>query len=156
LAAPTTDQKIRNKALKYLIDNFKDKYFAYDVEKATIPFLPCSDSNLYAKPLGCFTNPKCKVLNFQVLRQDLRDHATKFGVCENPSSIEISNKLIESPPQDENKAKEVFEYLASLETQEWFSLVDQNFIPIQNKSQSDKIVFISPNSCFFKKGTKKS
>jgi len=155
LAAPPTDPKIRSKAFQYFVDNFKDKYSVnYNAAKVDIPFLPCSDSNVYAKPLECFTNPRCMIMNFQVIRQDLRGQADKFGVHRDPNSTELINKLTKNLPQDENKAKEVFEYLASLKSN-WTSLAELKFIPIRNKIRPDEIVFINPSICLFKKSTKK-
>ncbi|CAG8779455.1 9204_t:CDS:2, partial [Rhizophagus irregularis] len=57
LAAPPTDLKLRTMALKYFIDNFDRKYVGvYNPGMVNIAFLPCSNSNAYARPLDCFIN----------------------------------------------------------------------------------------------------
>jgi hypothetical protein len=156
LSAPPTDPKICSKAFKYFVDNFKENYSViYDVAKVDIPFLPCSDPNVYAKPLECFINPRCMIMKFQVIRQDLRDQAEKFGVHEDPNSTELIDILTKNPPQDEDKAKEVFEYLGSLIGRDWTSLADLKFIPIQDKIQPYKIIFTSPSNCFINEEIKK-
>ena len=68
LAAPPTDPEIRNRALKYFINNFERRYY-YDYNPAQVnAFLPCLDSYIYAKPSECYTNIGCKIMNFQVVR----------------------------------------------------------------------------------------
>ena len=55
LAAPPTDPKIRGKALRYFIDNFKEKYSKdYNPHNIKIAFLPCTDPKVYATPSECF------------------------------------------------------------------------------------------------------
>ncbi|RIA98223.1 hypothetical protein C1645_813106 [Glomus cerebriforme] len=48
LAALPTDSKIREKALKYFIDNFQRRYYTYYKQtEVDIAFLSCSDKNVY-------------------------------------------------------------------------------------------------------------
>ncbi|RIA91695.1 hypothetical protein C1645_692396 [Glomus cerebriforme] len=152
LAAPPTDLKIRSKALKYFIENFKEKYSkVYNSSEINIAFLPCSDPSIYAKPSECFINPECMVMKFQAVHQDLRFQAEQFGVRQHPSRDKLLNRLIENPSQDENKAREIFEYLASRQGDfnqfDWNKLAGLKFIPIRSKNV---IVLTNPRSCFFK------
>jgi len=157
LAAPRTlwsfGSLIRDKALDYFISNFEEKYSEdYDSAKVEIAFLPCEDINVYAKPSECFINPECKIMKFKVIRQDLRVYVEKLGVRQNPDRNELMNRLKNDPPRDEDKAKEVFEYLASQQGNfiqtDWITLVNLEFIPIQNKNQPNAIILTNPNSCF--------
>ncbi|GES82823.1 hypothetical protein GLOIN_2v1661590 [Rhizophagus clarus] len=155
LAAPPTDPKIRGKALKYFIENFKEKYSKnYNPSEINIAFLPCSDPTIFEKPTGCYINPDCMIMNFKAIHQDLRYQAEQFGVRQHPSRDKLLSRLIEDPPRNENKAKEVFEYLASRQGDfnhsDWNKLVDLRFIPIRSKTQPNEIVLTDPRSCFFK------
>jgi len=149
LAAHHTDPKIRDKALKYFIDKFNDKYKKeYISYMVNVAFLPCSD-NTYARPLECFIDPECTLMKFRVLREDLQFQARQFGVRQCPSNEELKNKLIKNPPQ-EDKAKQIFEYLASRDGSfSWKLLVGIDFIPIRDKNRPNIIIFTNPRSCFF-------
>ena len=154
LAAPPTDLKIRERALKYFIDNFKEKYSKdYNSDYVKVDFLPCLDPNIYAKPSECFINPECTVMNFKVIRQDLRFYVERFGVCQHPSSEKLLSRLIEDPPQDENDARKIFEYLHSQQGGftpfNWSHLTNLKFIPIRDKNRPYSILHTNPRSCFF-------
>ncbi|GES95293.1 hypothetical protein GLOIN_2v1834046 [Rhizophagus clarus] len=151
LAAPPTDSEIRNKALKYFMYNFERKYFRSYYPEINFAFLPCLNDN-YAKPLECFINPECMVMNFKVINKDYQHHVGKLGVRQNPNREELLNKLLRNPPRDEENAEKIFEYLASRQTD--FTFTDLNrlakfdFIPI--RKQHNEIIFTSPCKCFFK------
>ncbi|GBC47094.2 hypothetical protein GLOIN_2v1761431 [Rhizophagus irregularis DAOM 181602=DAOM 197198] len=149
LAAPPTDLKLRTTALKYFIDNFDRKYVGvYNPGTVNIAFLPCSNSNAYASPSDCFINDECMIMNFQIIRKDLRSKAEKFGVQQNPDYKKLTEKLIENPPQNKNEAKKVFEYLNKF-NYNWNTLINSQFIPIQDENSPNN-KYIKPNDCFFK------
>ncbi|CAI2168970.1 19326_t:CDS:10, partial [Funneliformis geosporum] len=157
LTLPDSDLTIykKEKALKYFIENFNEKYSKdYNPAKVDFAFLPCSEPNVYAKPLDCFINSQSKIMKFKTIRQDLRFQAEQFGVRQNPSNENLLKSLIEDTPQDKKKAKEIFEYLAtqqgSFTYQDWIRLGDLKFIPIQDKICPDTIIHINPNRCFLK------
>ncbi|CAG8475968.1 17554_t:CDS:10 [Funneliformis caledonium] len=152
-ASSSTDPKIREKALKYFIDNFNEKYSnCYDHSRVTVAFLPCSKPGSYAKPLECFIKPECTIMKFQVVRQDLRFKVEQLGVRQYPSSEELQSRLIVDPPHDVNKAKEIFEFLASQPgSSNWKSLKDHNFIPVRDTNRSGEIHCTNPQSCFLEK-----
>jgi hypothetical protein len=158
LAAPSTDPKIRSKAFEYFIDNFEEKYSKdYKPTEVNNAFLPCSDQNVYAKPSECFTNPECKIMNFKVIRQDLRFRVEKFGVRQNPSRDKLLTELKKISKFEreryEDDAKKIFEYLASRQrdfTRSDFDyLANFDFIPLRNKINSNEIILFNPRSCFF-------
>jgi hypothetical protein len=148
LAAPPTDPKLREMALKYFIDNFDKKYLEdYNSAKIDIAFLPCSNSNTYAKPSECFIDDRCIIMNFKIIRENLRSKAEKFGVRKNPNNEELIKRLTENPSQNENEAMEVFKYLNSQQNvftdSDWDTLNNFNFIPIQDENQQH-VKFIKP------------
>ncbi|GBB83162.1 hypothetical protein RclHR1_00010044 [Rhizophagus clarus] len=87
-------------------------------------------------------------MKFQIIRQDLRFQVEKLGIRQNPDREKLLNRLTQDPPQDENNAKEIFEYLASQQAcftySDWKKLSDFKFIPTKNEKQP----LVSPCSCF--------
>ena len=154
LAAPPTDEKIRSKALKYFIDNFEGRYSKdYNSADVDIAFLPCSDPDIYAKPLERFISTEFMIMKFQAIRSDLRFQVERFGVCQHPGREKLLNSLIHNPPRYEN-ARAIFEYLASRQTNfiksDWDILADLEFIPIRDKFRPGNYILTNPHSCFFK------
>ena len=121
LATSPTDSIIREKALKYFLDNFDEIYFkSYNSASINVAFLPCSNSKTYVRPSGCFANAKCSILGFLIIREDLISYAIKFGVRSDPSIKEVLNKLAEKSQDENNAIKEncnyaqVIEYIISI------------------------------------------
>ncbi|GBB83136.1 hypothetical protein RclHR1_00010018 [Rhizophagus clarus] len=155
LVVPPTDPKIRMKAFKYLTDNFNERYSKnYKSTEVNVAFIPCRRSNVYAKPTECYINPECMKMNFNVIRQDLLYCAEQFGVQQNPSHVKLLNSLVNNPPRDIMKAKEIFEYLASQQgdftPSDWKVLGDLNFIPVVSKIRPNVITLTNPRSCFLR------
>ncbi|GBB83155.1 hypothetical protein RclHR1_00010037 [Rhizophagus clarus] len=153
LAAYHQSRKIRGKALRYFINNFEEKYSEDYDPQVNIAFLPCSNRDTYAKPSECYINSECTVMKFYAINQDLRLKVERFGVRQHPSREELLKRLIEEPPQNENKAKAIFEYLASRQTDftedDLNSLINLNFIPTKKNSRSKTTTLTCPRNCFF-------
>ncbi|CAG8627407.1 1281_t:CDS:10 [Acaulospora morrowiae] len=154
LASPITMLSIRDKALKYFVENFKNRYSQnYNANTVQFKFLPCTKLDVYAKPLECFSNPECDVMGFNVLRQDLRFQAEELGIKQHPSGKQLIDKLLD-PPKSVNDARSIFNYLASRQGDfdhwDWKKLGTLKFIPIQNKGYPYKVIHKSPRNCFFK------
>ncbi|CAG8636581.1 9366_t:CDS:2, partial [Cetraspora pellucida] len=150
-----SDVALRSKALKYFMDNFKDKYSSvYKAEEIKVSFLPCTDPKIYATPMGCFSSQECIIMNFNAVHPDLRFRADELGIRQHPSREQLLNRLIQNPPENEQRAKEIFGYLASrlgdFNQTDWSRLRDLNFIPIRDKTQTSLIKYVTPRSCFFK------
>ncbi|KAF0389336.1 putative hatpase domain protein [Gigaspora margarita] len=150
-----SDTVLRSKALKYFMDNFKDKYSSeYKAEEIKVAFLPCTDPKVYETPMGCFSNPECTIMNFNALHQDLRFRADELGIRQHPSRERLLNRLIQNPPENEQRAKDIFGYLASrlgdFNQTDWSMLRDLNFIPIRDEAQTNLIKYVTPRNCFFK------
>ncbi|KAF3922662.1 hypothetical protein ABW21_db0202478 [Orbilia brochopaga] len=110
----------REKALKYFTTNFLlNNYNSYQLSEQKVPFLPLEGPNALpgvprlATPATCYTNPRASVLGVSILRQDLRDHAAKFGVKSDPPMDFAVNKLIQQPPIVIADAKTTFSYFAT-------------------------------------------
>jgi hypothetical protein len=87
-------------------------------------------------------------MGFKIIREDLRSKAEDFGVCQNPNSAKLINRLTENSPKNVNMAKEVFEYLNTQQKgftdSDWKMLKDFEFIPIQPNK------LVKPRECFLK------
>ncbi|KAF9328391.1 hypothetical protein BGZ91_001028 [Linnemannia elongata] len=151
LASPPTDKDIQAKALAYLLENFKTQYtLQYSPSKVKLTFLPTTTGTLET-PEGCFWNPSCSVMNFPVLREDLRVHAVMLGIRENPLPAKLLERLAQSPPPTKEKGKEVFEFLGKFQGEfghhHWSALRTLKFIPLDDSGSN----FVEPQSCYFDK-----
>ncbi|RHZ75365.1 hypothetical protein Glove_216g186 [Diversispora epigaea] len=155
LASMSSEPNISKNALKYFIDNFKEKYASYyKPHEIKIPFLPCTDPNVFETPMGCFLNTECTIMNFRAVRPDIRFRAEELGVRQHPTREQLLNRLVQYPPKNDIEARQVFSYLssqqASFNHSDWEKLASLSFIPILDKTQAFKIIHVSPQSCFFK------
>lgn len=155
IASTGSAPNLRSKALKYFIDNFKEKFASeYKPHEINIPFLPCTAPGVFETPMGCFSNPECAIMKFHSLHPDLRFRAEELGVRHHPTREQLLTRLTQSPPQSEPEAREVFGYLssqqASFNHSDWNRLASLAFIPIRDKTQSNKVIYVSPQECFFK------
>jgi hypothetical protein len=73
--------ELRNRAMVYFIANHNiNHYDAFDVFSTTKPFLPLQgDGSRLVSPAECFTNEKCAVLGFNILKRELHNHASVSG-----------------------------------------------------------------------------
>ncbi|CAJ0634587.1 2131_t:CDS:10 [Entrophospora sp. SA101] len=149
---------IRQKAFEYFLDNFRDKYAKdYDARSINVPFLPCMDPNVYSEPSKCFFNPECAIMGFNVLRKDLRCRAEELGVEQYPNYLQLSDKLIKEPPENEEKAKLVFEFLFSCTSSSDSTAFSKlKFIPTRDKNLPNTFKYNLPQDCFFKNSEEES
>ncbi|CAJ0854284.1 11473_t:CDS:10 [Entrophospora sp. SA101] len=146
-----SNSPIRQKAFEYFLDNFRDKYAKdYDARSINVPFLPCMDPNVYSEPSKCFFNPECAIMGFNVLRKDLRCRAEELGVVQNPDHSQLSDKLIKELPENEEKAKLVFEFLFSCTSSSDSTAFSKlKFIPTRDKDLPNTFKYNLPQDCFF-------
>lgn len=160
-ASRTQDVPLRNHAFKYFIDNYNFKgYDTYDHTSIQIPYLPLEGQDKLETPKNCFTNERVTVLGFDILRKELRVHASKFGVQANPPIQDCIRKLVENPPSSERGARDLFEYFAGrlneITRQQADILYDVSFVPVQSKStalatkseKSQGLRLVPPRLCF--------
>ncbi|CAJ0904717.1 4399_t:CDS:10 [Entrophospora sp. SA101] len=152
LASSNTELSIRQKALCYFIENFKARYYKdYNANMVNLAFLPCTDTNVYATPTNCYTNPECEIMKFNILNKELLPNADEFGVKKDPCRLQILVKLREERPENEEKAKLIFDYLSSFHFihSDWAELQKIPFIPIRDKVYRHSLKHVTPLDCFF-------
>ena len=71
------DESMRTLAMTYFIGNYHvNRYETFNLSESRKAFVPLQGSTKLVMPSSCFTNERASVLGFQILRRDLRDHAS--------------------------------------------------------------------------------
>ncbi|KAH7165934.1 hypothetical protein EDB81DRAFT_942902 [Dactylonectria macrodidyma] len=108
------DEALRVSAMTYFVANHHtNRYGSFSLSDSRKAFIPLEGSTQLVAPSQCFWNPRASVLGFHVLRNNLHEHAMKLGVARDPPMVECVNRLLSSPPQDQNNATILFSYFAS-------------------------------------------
>ena len=159
----------RDLALKYFVDHYQLKgYGKFDHTSVTLPYLPIQGSEKKAAtPNNCFSNPQVSILGFDVLRQDLQLHASKFGVKQDPPMSECIKRLTSHPPESNRNAREIFAYLATrisdITNQHADTLTNAHIVPVTVKSNGlsayghekrERLKHAPPRMCFLGNGEK--
>ncbi|CCD56104.1 hypothetical protein BofuT4_P152360.1 [Botrytis cinerea T4] len=162
----STDIILRDKAMAYFIANHHmNGYASFDVNTTRKGILPIEgDEKRRVAPYECFTNEKSSVLGFEILRQDLRIHANKFGVAIDPPITECVNRLIKSPPKSRGEAITLFGYFSSrlgeVGLNSCAKLSDSLIVPVpdsreltsglsnEKEQSSNKIKYLTPQQCY--------
>ncbi|RDW70422.1 ATPase of HSP90 chaperone topoisomerase II kinase [Coleophoma crateriformis] len=146
---------LRQKATTYYIGNHHNNgYASFPIGTIAARFLPLEgDGTRLVSPVECFTNEKCAILGFDILKKDLHLHADKFGVRPNPYIKECINRLIDKPPQSRRDAIPLYTYFSSRlgEIGPTFSkkLSDSQIVPVKPKDESSKEVrLLTPRQCY--------
>ncbi|KAM6486473.1 hypothetical protein HDV62DRAFT_351015 [Trichoderma sp. SZMC 28011] len=153
------DQALWTSAMTYFIANHhSNRYNAFDLSDCRKPILPLQGSTKLVTPGACFTNEKAAVLGFDILSRDLHDHANKFGVARDPPMAECVNRLLASPPQNQQSAVTLFSYFASrigeLGESSLVKLRNASIVPVKRSSSSAseksgaKLAYISPSQAY--------
>lgn len=165
IAGNREDAALREAALSYFVINYHtNSYMTFNTGGVTIPFLPLNNGGQGEKgpklvtPWQCFSNPKAAIMGFEVLRQDLQQHGTKFGVKPDPDMKDCIDKLTTSPPATARAAREQFGYfstrLADIMPHSVERLGQARIIPVALKdreripSSDIKVKHITPKTCF--------
>ncbi|KAH8888745.1 hypothetical protein GQ53DRAFT_230003 [Thozetella sp. PMI_491] len=111
----SSDASLRKNAMTYFIANHQlNNYASFDLsgtKKAILP-LQGNDTKLVA-PSACVTDVKAAVLGYSILKAELHDHASKFGVPRDPPITGCVERLLANPPQDRQAATILFEYFTT-------------------------------------------
>jgi hypothetical protein len=161
------DVGLREKARNYFIANHHiNEYAKFDVSVTTLPILPLQgDEKILVSPAECFTNEKCSVLGFSILKKDLHVHANKFGVAMDPPLNECVRRLIARPPKSKSDAIVVFTYFTSrlneLGSNNTTAIGDAKIVPVPSKventangfpqeklSQPAGVKHLTPRQCY--------
>ncbi|KAG0338943.1 hypothetical protein BG000_003116 [Podila horticola] len=152
LASAPTENDIRSKALTYLLENFKTLYtLQYTPSKVKVAFLPTTKADVLETPDGCYYSPACSVMDFPVLREDLRQYAVMLGIRESPLPARLLERLSKNRPETKAKAQQMFEFLGrfqgDFQHHHWSTLRSLAFIPLDDSGQK----FVEPQNCYFDK-----
>ncbi|CAO1635090.1 unnamed protein product [Sympodiomycopsis kandeliae] len=166
--AASEDDAIRSKAFAYFLEKstYRDKYKAAIANK--FAFVPCRlhsegepSKMSRLRPNEVFTNASAAVMNFPTVAGVSASDIPKLGLSSDPTAASLISRLVNYPPQTLEKAKEVFEYLSTVQGS--FSSHDLSLlrqvpcVPIPSSSTStsskDKtdasIKLVAPNECYF-------
>lgn len=117
-AGQADDLRLWKLAIDYFLQNYSAnnyasgaKYFMATSQKI-LPTEQAPFPSLVA-PLSCFANEKAASLGFSILRDDLRPHADKFGVKQDPDISACVRRMLDRPPQSTVDAEQQFSYLAA-------------------------------------------
>lgn len=156
-----TDLVLRNKAMNFFIVNHQlNGYFKFEVGASTKSFLPVEgDPKKLVVPAKCFVDEKSAVFGFDILRSDLHDHASKFGISRDPPINECILRLITNKiPQDTSEARIRFSYFNRRSNEITpagiAKLSDALIVPVlpnsfmSEKTSHQNFKYISPKSCF--------
>ena len=146
--------------LRYLVENYyQNNYGTFNFTSMALPFLPIegSEKRKVATVGECFANSQAKVLGYQVIRGDLRPHASKLGVREDPPMNDCAQRLIQKPPKNEAEARALFSYFANRLADISANIADRlgssAIVPVKQKNanateKSPSYSLANPNSCF--------
>lgn len=164
-AAVNGDTKMYDIAMRYYIANhFTNGYRRFSMETIATPFLPVQGQPLtkLALPMECFSNKAAAIMGFDILRDDLRDHAQLFGVEQDPPIVVCADRLVRNPPKTRKDAKDVFGYFAGRLNEIGASgnlaekMGEAPIVPIAKpgvtNEKSDKVRLVAPRSCFLGDG----
>ena len=164
LATAQTGSARREAVFNYWITNdIANGYHQISIRDIKQAFLPLGapGSNKIGKPSQCYANPKVSVLDFYILREDLRKHHHVFGVSMDPSIERCADRLVKKPPADAAQANILFGYFAGRlneigpdsKVAEW--LGNAPIVPIAEPfkgakalTASPRVRYASPRACF--------
>ncbi|KAJ8606252.1 hypothetical protein MRB53_041074 [Persea americana] len=163
-ASQNADQILYERALKYFVENhYSNGYASLDMSNVQTAFLPVQgDAKRRVMPDSCFTEDKSTIFGYSILRADLHQHATKFGVAKDPPVADCAARLLRAPPQTTREAREKFTYLAGRLTELSGAVATRlgnaPIVPVLSKSREGekqpmtKLRYVAPLSCFLGDG----
>ncbi|KAF1990604.1 hypothetical protein K402DRAFT_450949 [Aulographum hederae CBS 113979] len=151
------DVKQYNIVLNYFLNtHHKNGYAQFDVSSINrTSFLKVVGKNFPAMeaPYNCFANERASIMGYHILPLELRPHAAKFGVLQDPHIHECARRLMSEPPTTKQEAIAKFAYMAGRLAEMNSDLVNilaaAPIVPILSKLGGDtKTHFTSPTMCF--------
>ena len=155
-AGDAKDTALQEKAMNYFLSNHHaNGYTSFDYSKITRRFLPLeNDAKRLSTPSKCFCDGGSALLGFDILKSDLQQHATRFGVRTHPQLDLCIDVLMQKPPPTYREAKAIFGYFAGrlneLQGPSVTRLSTARFIPISSRDtkESSKPRYVAPQECF--------
>ncbi|GAA5857149.1 hypothetical protein JCM8547_009340 [Rhodosporidiobolus lusitaniae] len=142
IAADATDEKGREKALRYFLDGCVTMGYsaAYSPSKHSFAFVPAMHKGnpLLAKPSEVYGNPEAALLGFPILLSKYAAEEGRFQLRKDPLPQDLVASVVAEPPKTVEDASKVFAYLSSqvshfsssdIEALRWAS-----FIPVRRPS----------------------
>ncbi|KAL8708735.1 MAG: hypothetical protein Q9220_006461 [cf. Caloplaca sp. 1 TL-2023] len=161
-AAQAGNSSVREYALRYFVENCQSRgYNQASLTQTKIKFLPIQEAeDKLATPSSCFTNEAAALLGFQLIRSDLRQYASLFGVQTDPPVDQCVKKLVNTAPTTKRKAREIFTYmttrLGAITKQHVDVLGRAPIVPVANKDASEekgnRYQNLPPDRCFLGDG----
>ncbi|KAI1214814.1 uncharacterized protein F4807DRAFT_404646 [Annulohypoxylon truncatum] len=111
----SSDPTLRGNAMNYFISyHHSNNYANVDIGSAPKAFLPLQGNpKQLVPPSQCYTNEAAAILGFNILKKDLHLHAPKFGVRADPPILECVERLLASPPKNNQEAVSLFGYFST-------------------------------------------
>ncbi|RKF77589.1 putative neutral zinc metallopeptidase protein [Golovinomyces cichoracearum] len=137
------DSVISDKAMFYFIaHHHTNGYASFQMSSTTKKFLPLLGEEKRVSPSECYTNERCSILGFKILKRELAAHANKFGVATDPPMDICVERLVKNPPRDVRSATLLFQYfserLGEIGTIHVLRLEQSSIVPVRvAKSISD-------------------
>ncbi|RDL35265.1 ATPase of HSP90 chaperone topoisomerase II kinase [Venustampulla echinocandica] len=159
------DNRLRNIAMTYFIANHHiNGYASFEIGAVARQFLPLQgDEERLVSPAECFTNERCAVLGFSILKRELHVHAHKFGVAMDPPLTECVNRLISKPAQNKRDASTLFSYfsgrLGEMGQNNVAKLADARIVPVihqstlneypnEKRAEQGDVRYLTPRHCY--------
>ncbi|RKF63269.1 putative neutral zinc metallopeptidase protein [Erysiphe neolycopersici] len=159
------DLMLSKKALFYFIANHHTNgYTSFEIGATPKKFLPLQGEKIRVSPSECYTNERCSVLGFKILKKELVPHANKFGVAKDPPINICIDILIKNPPKEKRIAIEIFRYfserLGEIGSNHASRLEESLIVPVQRekyisdgslneKINNEKVMkLLTPKKCY--------
>ncbi len=154
------DTALRKHAMTYFIANHQINHYAsFNLGSTQKAILPPWRREEAGPPSACVTNVASSILGYNILRLDLHEHASKFGVATHPPITGCVERLLANPPQDRRMAIALFEYFATrigeLGQNNIVRLRDAPIVPVWRSDgggasgkPASSMVHIRPQSCY--------
>ncbi|ODV90159.1 hypothetical protein CANCADRAFT_31206 [Tortispora caseinolytica NRRL Y-17796] len=126
----------RLKLLHYYFQNYDSK--TYCVKSISSPIIPDNKGNLHAVN-ECFTDPDVECFGFPIVQSDIRREAWKLNIKEHPSTQQLIDMLMKSPPRTKAAANAQFSLMSKMVQQlsraDLNKLSWQKIVPLVNQDR---------------------
>jgi uncharacterized protein DUF3684 len=155
VAAKDDNLMLYDTALAYYLSNYDKHRYSPPAgsDLTSVPFLPVEGAPFptVVPPRACYANAGAAVLGYRILKANLKQHATRLGVLQDPHIKECITSLIGNPPATHRDAVAMFSYLGSRIAEIPDNLAQTagaaNIVPISYRGNK-KLKMASPKMCF--------
>lgn len=155
-AAAKKDVELYYAAINYYLINYEKHGYSipFGSELTSVPFLPIEGKAfpILVSPKSCYANEQASIFGYRILKGNLRQHASKFGVQKDPAMKDCISCIIDNPPSTHKEAMEMFGYLGGRlnEITDALSTLagSAKIVPITSKASKNGIKLATPRMCF--------